>query len=99
MAKPRKKGGRTTPKGTAAARSASGPAPKEDRPLGQVGRRPTSPPLLLAIAVMWIFVGVIALTRLSASWKIVPGIVFIGIGVLYLRAAGTAYLRQTGRSS
>jgi len=95
VAREKKKGGRYTPRGGAPLR----PQPQAGRgdgpPLGQVGRRPTRPALLLAIGLLWVLCGVTALVRLDASWKLIPGVVFIGIGVLYLRAAGTAYLRQT----
>ena len=96
MAREKNKGGRYTPRGggplrlrAQAGRSGSGGAP-----LGQVGRRPTRPPLLLAIGLLWVGCGVVALVKLHAGWKLIPGVVFIGIGLLYLRAAGTAYLRQ-----
>jgi hypothetical protein len=94
----KKKGGRVTPKGTAPRpRRPSGPRPDADRPLGQVGRRPTNPAFLLLVALAWIGAGVVALVAFHAGWKLVPVIVFFGLGLLYLRAAGTAYLRQTGR--
>jgi hypothetical protein len=74
------------------------PAPK---PRGdgtpQVGRHPSPPLLLFAIAAMWILVGVIALVALSATWRLIPGIVFIGLGLLYLRGALTTVARRGER--
>lgn len=94
----KKKGGRVTPKGTAPRQSRPGrPSPGEDQPLPQVGRRPTKPSFLLLVGAMWAAAGFVALAALHASWKLIPVIVFFGIGLLYLRAAGTAYMRQTGR--
>jgi hypothetical protein len=60
----------------------------------QVGRRPSPPGLLFAIAGLWIGVGIIALVALSASWKLIPGVVFIGIGLLYLRGGLTTVARR-----
>ena len=61
---------------------------------GQVGRRPSPPALLFAIAASWIGVGIVALVELSASWKLIPAIVFIGIGMMYLRGALTTVVRR-----
>lgn len=47
---------------------------------------------------MWIAAGVVALVALQASWKLVPGIVFIGIGLLYLRGAAATVARRADRS-
>ena len=63
----------------------------------QPGRRPTSPGLLLAVALLWIGAGTIDLVALTASWKLVPGIVFIGIGLLYLRGAAATVARRADR--
>ena len=62
----------------------------------QVGRRPSPPGLLFGIAAMWIAVGVAALVALHATWKLVPGVVFIGVGLLYLRGALTTVARRGG---
>lgn len=67
--------------------------PDDDR-VAQVGRRPSPPALLFVIAIAWIACGIVALVALSVSWKLVPGIVFIGIGILYLRAALTTVARR-----
>jgi hypothetical protein len=53
--------------------------------------------LLLVVAVMWIAAGVWALVALTASWKLVPGIVFIGLGLLYLRGAAATVARRAYR--
>jgi hypothetical protein len=49
---------------------------------------------LLAVGVVWILCGVYALFGLNASWKLIPGVVFIGVGLLWLRGAVTAGARQ-----
>ena len=46
---------------------------------------------------MWVGAGVVALIALTASWKLVPGIVFIGIGLLYLRGAAATVVRRAER--
>jgi hypothetical protein len=63
----------------------------------QVGRRPSSVPFLFAVGAMWVVVGIVALVSLHASWRLVPGIVFIGVGLLYLRAAAATSLRRSRR--
>ena len=69
------------------------PPSKPPRP-DQVGRRPSNPGFLLLLALVWIGCGVGALIALHASWKLVPGIVFIGIGLLYLRGAAATVVRR-----
>jgi hypothetical protein len=63
--------------------------------VGQPGRRPSRPGLLLLVALMWITVGVVVLTSVSASWRIVPGIVAIGFGLLFLRGAAATVARRS----
>ena len=63
----------------------------------QPGRRPASPVLLLVVALMWIAAGIWALVALTAGWKLVPGIVFIGLGLLYLRGAAATVARRADR--
>jgi len=46
---------------------------------------------------MWIAAGIWALVSLTASWKLVPGIVFIGLGLLYLRGAAATVARRADR--
>jgi hypothetical protein len=75
-------------------RDSSKRAPRPTNGPGQVGRRPSPPALLFAIAASWIGVGIIALVELSASWKLIPAIVFIGIGLMYLRGALTTVVRR-----
>ena len=75
----------------------SRPQSRNDDRTPQVGRRPSSPAMLFAIAAMWIVVGVIALVVLSASWKLIPGVVFIGVGLLYLRGALATVARRGER--
>src|SRR4051812_30456037 len=91
MAGRQKKGGRyTPPKSGRAARPPAG----EPESTPQVGRRPSPPGLLFLLAAMWIVSGVIAGISLDVSWKLVPAIVFIGIGLLYLRSAVTTLVRR-----
>jgi hypothetical protein len=71
----------------------SKPRPEDLTP--QVGRRPSPPALLFVVAAMWITTGIVAIVALSASWKLVPGIVFIGIGLMYLRGALTTVARRS----
>jgi len=61
----------------------------------QPGRRPSSPGFLLLVSLMWIGSGVVALVALHASWKLVPGIVFVGIGLLFLRGAAATVVRRS----
>ena len=63
--------------------------------VGQPGRRPSRPGLLLLVALMWITVGIVVLTSVSASWRIVPGIVAIGFGLLFLRGAAATVARRS----
>ncbi len=62
----------------------------------QAGKRPSSPATLLLIALAWIGCGIVALAYLSASWKLVPGVVFIGVGLLFLRGAAATVSRRAG---
>jgi len=99
MAKARRTTGRVTPKGTRPA-AALPPVPPADRtsaPPGQVGRRPSQPGFLLAVAAMWIIVGVMILVWVHAGWRIVPAVVAIGIGLFFLRGAAATVLRRQGR--
>jgi hypothetical protein len=49
---------------------------------------------LFLVGVTWIVCGVVAFLALTASWKIVVSIVFIGIGLFWLRGAVTAVARR-----
>jgi hypothetical protein len=109
----RRRGGRVTPKAgqrpgpkrpsPAASRSrlpgSIGPfaRPNRDAPLGQVGKRPSSPTNLLLLGLAWIVCGVLALVTLKASWKFIPGVVMIGIGLLFLRGGFTSVARRERR--
>ena len=84
--KKRGSSGRVTPKAADSPRSSARPA-REPKPTGQVGRRPSSPRFLLAVALAWIACGIAAFFLFSASWRIVVGAVFIGIGLYWLRGA------------
>ena len=69
-----------------------GDRPPEDLP--QVGKRPSSPFTLAATGLVWIACGVIALTALHASWKFIPAIFFIGVGLLWMRGAAVTLARH-----
>ncbi|MHB8465149.1 MAG: hypothetical protein ACYDH6_01510 [Acidimicrobiales bacterium] len=73
-----------------------GPFAKPDPsgPLGQVGRRPSSPTMLAVYAGVYIVCGVASFVFLSGSLGVVVGVVMIGVGLLWARGASTAYLRQ-----
>jgi hypothetical protein len=100
MASNRKpKGGRVTPKGggpSGSGRGSGGPQ-KPSEPTPQIGRRPSKPGFLFAIAAVWIVCGVVALVSLKANWKFIPGLVFIGIGLFYLRGAFGTVARHEER--
>lgn len=73
------------------------PPKRKDPQPGQVGRRPSPPNFLLLVGVLWIACGVYALVKLHAGWKLIPGILFIGIGLFWVRAWATATLRRENR--
>jgi hypothetical protein len=73
-----------------------GPDSGPDNP-GQVGRRPSSLSFLLLVAVMWLGVGVIVLTSMSADWHLIPGIFAIGIGLFFLKGAAASLVRRDVR--
>jgi len=47
------------------------------------------------VGVMWIAAGVIELFALNAGWRFVPAIVFVGIGLFFLRGAAVTVVRRT----
>ncbi|GEM_PF-2539274 len=64
----------------------------------QVGRRPSSPLLLMVVGLMWVAAGVIALFAMTASWRLVPAIAFVGVGLYFVRGASATVLRRDRRS-
>ena len=44
--------------------------------------------------IMWIVVGIIVLTTFTAGWRFVVGAVSIGVGLLFVRGALTAFARR-----
>ena len=46
------------------------------------------------VGVMWIAAGVIELFVLDASWRFVPAIVFVGIGLFFVRGAAVTVVRR-----
>ncbi len=90
-----------TPKGGAPASSKGGDAsaqgPGKDEPVGQVGKRPSPPIFLLLVGFAWIICGIVALFLFKPSWRIVVGVVFIGIGLFWMRGAMATYARHEER--
>jgi hypothetical protein len=73
--------------------SSEGRSP-EAKPVPQVGKRPSPPALLFAIGAIWVAVGIVLVFTLHSGWKLVPVVVSIGIGALYLRGGITALARR-----
>ena len=65
----------------------------------QVGRRPPRPVIPVITGLMWIAVGIVALATFTSSWKVIVGVVAIGIGALFLRGGIVAFARQGARRS
>jgi hypothetical protein len=109
VATDKRKPGRVTPKKAAAPPGRArrqpllpkrvGPfeRPDRNRPLGQVGRRPSSPTKLAVFAVVYIACGVASFFVIGKTLGLVLGIVLIGIGLLWARGAATAMLRHEHR--
>ena len=96
MANDRKrKGGRVTPKAGASAPKATGPAAA--KPMGQVGKRPSNPTFLAVVGLAWIICGIAAFFVFKESWRIVVGVVFIGVGLYWLRGAFATITRHEER--
>lgn len=68
--------------------------PDPNRPLGQVGKRPSSPIKLFVFFVVYFACGIIAFVGLHGGLHIFLGIVFVGISLFWLRGAATAVARQ-----
>jgi hypothetical protein len=51
----------------------------------------------MLVGLMWIACGSVALFALKAGWRLVPAIVFIGIGLFYVRAASATIVRRESR--
>ena len=83
-----------TPPSRAVARSVP-VAGSQAASVGQPGRRPSRPGFLLLVALLWILTGILTLARLHASWKLIPGVVAIGIGMLFLRGALATVVRRS----
>jgi hypothetical protein len=73
--------------------------PDPDKPLGQVGRRPSSPQKLLLFSGVYIICGILSFFLVGHTLGVILGIVLIGIGLLWFRGAATAQLRQSRRNS
>lgn len=105
MAAPERKGdssGRVPPKGGPAKPTKPNPPtkrePDPDKPVA-IGRRPSSPGFLLLVGVMWLAVGVICFFNLHTSWRLIPSIFAVGVGVMFSRGAFATVLRREKRRS
>jgi hypothetical protein len=49
------------------------------------------------IGLMWVAAGVVALFVLTAGWRFVPAVVFVGVGLYYVRGASATVLRRERR--
>lgn len=87
-----KPGSKPVSKGRGSGRSR--PAPLTGPPV--VGKHPSPPGFLLLVALAWFAAAIGALVLLTAGWKLIPVVVFAGIGLLYLRGAMGGYLRRSG---
>jgi hypothetical protein len=109
VANDKRKPGRVTPKkSTAPPARAKRPSilpkrvgpferPDSGKPLGQVGRRPSSPAKLLTFAIVYVVCGVLSFFVIGKTLRVILGVVMIGIGLLWFRGAATAQLRQQAR--
>ena len=106
VASKKSKGGRVTPPRSQQPAPSGGPDRRRGPRLGgpnrpiegpvQAGKRPSNPATLLVIALAWIGCGIFALVFLKAGWKLIPGVVFIGVGLLFLRGAAATVARRGG---
>jgi hypothetical protein len=104
VANDKRKGGRVTPKKEAPTRRSRRPVaprrigpfekPDSSKPVGQVGRRPSSPIKLFVFFVLYFACGIVALFTFSGSLRIILGVVFIGVSLFWLRGASAAVVRQ-----
>jgi hypothetical protein len=53
---------------------------------------------LLVIGAIWVVAGIVMIFALRSSWKLVPVVVSIGIGLLYVRGGITALARHADQS-
>lgn len=53
----------------------------------------------MVVGVMWLAVGLVILLTLRAPWRFIPGIVSLGIGLMFLRGGAATVLRREHRRS
>ena len=98
----KKKGGRYTPKAGSEPKAepakARGRKVDPDAPTPQVGKRPSSPAYLFMVAALWIVAGGAILQFSSLSFKLVPGVFAIGVGLFFLRGALQTIVRHEERA-
>lgn len=78
----------------------AGPAPAGGpvRPTGgQANRRRAAPGFHLTVGLLWLAAGVVELVGVHAAWRVAPAIVFVGIGLLFVRGAGALVLARPRR--
>jgi hypothetical protein len=51
------------------------------------------------VGLAWVACGVIALFAMTASWKLIPAVVFIGLGLYFIRGAAATYVRHDERGA
>jgi len=96
MSSSRGRGGKgpNRPRGPGRRPGSGGPGGPEQPP--QVGKRPSNPLFLFTVALAWLAAGAIAYFGLHRTWRLIPVICFVGVGLLYLRGAAGSYLRREG---
>jgi hypothetical protein len=65
----------------------------------QVGRRPSSPLLLLIVGLFWIAAGLVVLFQMQAGWRFVPAVVAVGVGLYFIRGSSATVLRRVRRNT
>jgi hypothetical protein len=51
----------------------------------------------MLVGVLWVVVGIVALFGLHAGWRFVPAVVFVGIGLYFVRSSSATVLRRERR--
>ena len=79
-------------KATKRRRSAARPRPVA-APTEPSRRRPANPVLLMLVGLIWAVCGIYVLFSVTATWKVIPAILFLGIGMFFIRIAAVTYTR------
>ena len=92
--------GRVTPKSGRTGSGQSKHCAEDEPPPPVAGRRPSSPAFLLLLGVMWIVCGIVALSGMSATWKLIPTrSCFSGIGRCSFAAGRSPLSSETGNAT